>query len=176
MNQKEVTIIPFQSLHQRGIDELMDGIVQEFEEQIYPANAKTIAGIAALPANKYWVALVGETVIGTIGLAALNNNAIAVKRMFLKKGFRGAGVAKMMLDKLIGYALENNIPSIYLGTMVQFKAAQKFYEKNGFEEITESELPKDFAANPVDKVFYRMGLKYNPSFDEHMHPDSNSFY
>jgi hypothetical protein len=42
--------------------------------------------------------------------------------------------------------------------MDQFKAAQKFYEKNGFIKITENQLPKNFIHNPIDRVFYLLDL------------------
>ncbi len=44
---------------------------------------------------------------------------------------------------------------IYLGTMSQFKAAHKFYEKNGFKKIIISNLPLSFITNPIDDVFYK---------------------
>ena len=101
----------------------------------------------------------GETVLGTIGFFTLENNNIELKRMFLRKEFRGQNVAKALLDTVINSAIEDNHSCIYLGTMTQFKAAQAFYEKNGFTKIPQTSLPKDFLINPVDKVFYKKELK-----------------
>ena len=42
--------------------------------------------------------------------------------------------------------------------MNQFIAAQSFYRKNGFKQIPESELPKNFLNNPLDKVFFVQDL------------------
>ena len=42
--------------------------------------------------------------------------------------------------------------------MTQFKAAQKFYEKNNFTKIPQTVLPIDFTINPVDTIFYRREL------------------
>lgn len=78
-----------------------------------------------------------------------------LKRMFMANEFRGKGVAKMLLDTLLNWAVENKIVNIYLGTMNQFKAAQKFYEKNGFKEIAQTKLPVDFPINQLDSIFYQ---------------------
>jgi hypothetical protein len=45
--------------------------------------------------------------------------------------------------------------AICLGTTEKFKAAQKFYERNGFEEIEKESLPKEFPIMSVDIKFYR---------------------
>jgi hypothetical protein len=35
------------------------------------------------------------------------------------------------------------------------KAAHRFYEKNGFKQISKQDLPDDFPLMPVDNVFYK---------------------
>lgn len=42
--------------------------------------------------------------------------------------------------------------------MNKFKAAHKFYEKNGFWQIDKTSLPIDFINNPVDDVFYKKNI------------------
>ncbi len=141
----------------------MEGIVNEFEEEIYSASSKKIINVAHLPERTYWVAIINDQVIGTIGLVKLQNASIALKSMMLDKAFRSdkREIAKMLLQTVIDWALEQNITCIYLGTMDQFKSAQKFYEKHAFTRIDDSELPADFPANPVDVVFYKRSLKYS---------------
>jgi GNAT superfamily N-acetyltransferase len=78
--------------------------------------------------------------------------------MFLAYEFRGKGVAKLLLKTLLDWATENKIKTVYLGTMSQFKAAQKFYVNNGVTKIDQTDLPFDFPLNPVDAVFYKMTL------------------
>jgi hypothetical protein len=47
---------------------------------------------------------------------------------------------------------------IYLGTTAKFLAAHRFYEKNGFEELLQSELPARFPLMSVDTKFYRYAV------------------
>lgn len=79
----------------------------------------------------------------------------------LKKEFRGKkiGISKRLLKTVIEWSEENRISKLYLGTMKQFKAAQSFYEKNGFKQIQRNELPHNFPNNPLDKVFFVQNLK-----------------
>ncbi|HEY1037811.1 MAG TPA: GNAT family N-acetyltransferase [Bacteroidia bacterium] len=148
-------IAPFEDHHQPQIDEIMSSIADEFSENIFSSQFKKLNEIARLPTHIYWVAKSGGTVLGTCGYCLLENNKIELKRMFLHKDFRGQGVAQALVDTVMNAATDKNISTVYLGTMEQFKAAQAFYEKNGFTKIPREELPKDFLINPVDKVFYK---------------------
>lgn len=77
------------------------------------------------------------------------------------KSFRGQGVALALLDKVRRWSRENGFRNIYLGTMKQFKAAQRFYEKNHFVRISKTELSEFFIHNPLDDVFFRSDLVLN---------------
>ncbi len=159
MTTSQVDIIPFEDHHQAGIDLLMIMIAKEFGGTIFSPQTTTIRELSLLHTNKYWVALTEGKVIGTIGLVTLKNNSIALKRMYLNPEFRGQGIAKALLNTVLQWAAHNGVQHIYLGTMTQFKAAQIFYERNDFREITQAALPIDFPANPVDKVFYERTMK-----------------
>ena len=78
--------------------------------------------------------------------------------MFLDAQVRGKGLAEQLLNTATAWAIQHGALRMYLGTMIQFKAAQRFYEKLGFDKIEEEQLPADFPANPVDKVFYTKTL------------------
>lgn len=150
-------IVPYQSTHQNGIDQMMAAINAEFDESIYskPKSKKPI-----IP-DHYWVAIHGEEVAGTVAIVKMENNFAVLKKMMVKRAFRGKalGVSKLLLSTAIDWCRNNHIPKLYLGTMKQFKAAQAFYKKNGFEQISANELPKSFVKNPVDSVFFVLDLK-----------------
>jgi N-acetylglutamate synthase-like GNAT family acetyltransferase len=157
MNIPVVEIVPFEVIHQRGVDVLYQSIEEEFPEQVFPDTAVSITALSRSAARMYWVALADGKVVGTAGVIFLNDNCCGLKSMFLAKEFRGnkTGIAENLLQKAINKAKEHGCKSICLGTMEQFKAAQRFYEKHGFERVTQNHLPVDFPANNVDTVFYR---------------------
>lgn len=160
MNIPPVEIVPFEAIHQPGIDLLFKAIEEEYSEQVFSGPSKTIAELSRSGNRIYWVALANGIVIGTVGIIILNDNSCGLKSMFLAKEFRGdkGEISKRLLQTAITGAIERGCNSMYLGTMGQFKAAQRFYEKHGFVQITEEELPDDFPANTVDTVFYRKTL------------------
>ena len=160
MNIPPVEIVPFEVIHQPGIDLLFKAIEEEYPEQAFSDPSKTITELSRSGNRIYWVALANGIVIGTAGIIILNDNCCGLKSMFLAKEFRGdkGEISKRLLQTAINRATENGYNSMYLGTMGQFKAAQRFYEKYGFVQITQKALPDDFPANTVDTVFYRITL------------------
>lgn len=152
-----IEILPFEPHHQPDIDILLASIAWEFEENIFSPSYKKIAELHGLPGRYYWVATTDSRVAGTVGVIVAADGYCVLKAMFVEKVFRGTlyEIAARLLQTAINRSLELKCTEMYLGTMQQFKAAQKFYEKNGFEHINEGELPAGYPGNNMDTVFYR---------------------
>ncbi|MDO3411985.1 GNAT family N-acetyltransferase [Saccharibacillus sp. CPCC 101409] len=110
--------------------------------------------------GNFWTALNGERVVGTIALLDIGDGRAALRKMFVAEDFRGGGlgVSRQLLQSAISWAAERGISEIWLGTTPAFKAAHRFYEKNGFAEVPRGELPERFPVMEVDKKFYRLAL------------------
>jgi GNAT superfamily N-acetyltransferase len=108
----------------------------------------------------FWGAEIDGELIGTIALIATGHNAGAIRKMFVKKEYRGKehGVAKQLLDKLIHFCTLHKIDSLYLGTVDILKAAHRFYEKNGFKRQKSEEMPDFFPRMMGENVYYRLFL------------------
>jgi GNAT superfamily N-acetyltransferase len=98
--------------------------------------------------------------VGTIALIAIDGNAGALRKMFVRKEYRGKelGIAQRLLDELIAYCKQNQITAIYLGTVDMLKAAHRFYEKNGFTQLAKQDLPPSFPLMGADNIFYELHL------------------
>lgn len=109
----------------------------------------------------FWGAKVNEELAGTIALIKYDNDSAAIRKMFVKKDFRGKalGLAQLLLETLIAYCKDKNIRHLYLGTVSVLQAAMRFYERNGFEKIEKSALPKLFPVMSADNVFYHLAIK-----------------
>lgn len=109
----------------------------------------------------FWGAKINGELVGTIGLIKCSDDFGAIRKMFVKKEYRGKeyGIAQLLLETLIAYSKEIGLKSLYLGTKDVLQAALRFYEKNGFTLIEKSELPKAFPIMPVDNVFCRLSFK-----------------
>lgn len=108
----------------------------------------------------FWGAFNGEELIGTIALIGTGHNAGAIRKMFVKKEYRGKelGIAQALLDELTGYAHQQHITDLYLGTVDVLKAAHRFYEKNGFQRLEKTALPAYFPAMAADTIFYHLTI------------------
>lgn len=139
----------------------MRSIALEFREPIFTEKSKKIVDIYLMPNNKFWVAIDNDKVVGTIGTVKLTNKNIVLKSMFVDKMYRGQGISNLLLDTLINWAIQNKYKQVYLGTMMQFTAGQRFYEKNKFVKCNKTELPSDFTINTLDTIFYTKHLIKN---------------
>ncbi|UWY26844.1 GNAT family N-acetyltransferase [Flavobacterium sp. TR2] len=107
-------------------------------------------------------AFIDGKLVGTIALVKFNPEAAAIRKMFVKKEFRGKEfqIAQQLLERLVAYSKENGIKNLYLGTVSLLQAALRFYEKNDFIRIQKEALPADFPLMKPDNVFCH--LKLNP--------------
>jgi N-acetylglutamate synthase-like GNAT family acetyltransferase len=155
-----IRIVRYQPEFQPRIDRMMVRIQDEFAEQITSRHSTILSQVYQLPRQAYWVALYGEEVTGTIGMVLFGDHNAVVKRMMVDPAYRGNHfpTAKILLDTGLSWAREQEAQHVFLGTMNQFIGAQKFYLKNGFEEIPEKELPSAYPANPMDTLFYKLML------------------
>ncbi len=112
-------------------------------------------------AGNFWVALDDNKVVGTIALVNIDNQQGALRKMFVKNGYRGKPllIGQQLIDTLLEFAQQNNLSEIFLGTVPNYHAAHRFYEKNGFKRICEPDLPKNFQIMEVDKYFYKKVLR-----------------
>lgn len=111
--------------------------------------------------GNFWVAMNAKNqIIGTIALIDIGNQQGALRKMFVKKNYRGRtyNVANLLLQKLVEWAQQRNMNEIYLGTTGKFLAAHRFYEKNGFLQIDKNALPNTFPIMKVDTKFYQMAI------------------
>lgn len=109
----------------------------------------------------FWGAVYNGELVGTIALIATGHQAGAIRKMFVKKEFRGKeySIAQQLLEKLIDYCNSMQITDLYLGTVDMLKAAHRFYERNNFERISKIDLPAYFPLMSADSIFYHLSLK-----------------
>ena len=110
--------------------------------------------------GNFWIAKIGDEVVGTIALLDIGNNKTALRKMFVAKKYRGKefGIGQSLLNILVAWAKYKGIAEIFLGTTEKFTRAQRFYEKNGFIEIPKETLPAEFPVMDVDVKFYKFSV------------------
>lgn len=86
--------------------------------------------LAALPGDP-------ETIIGMGALKEVEYGVYEIKRMRIHADARRMGVGQAILFRLIEHARTLGIRTLRLDTSLKQVAAQKLYEKNGFEFVRE---------------------------------------
>ncbi|WP_315821704.1 GNAT family N-acetyltransferase [Paraflavitalea speifideaquila] len=106
--------------------------------------------------GNFWLAIDNNKVIGTIALIDIANNQVALRKMFVHPAYRGKekATAQLLMEAVFDWCRRQHVTTIFLGTIEAFKAAHRFYEKNGFKRLPKQELPTSFPAMPLDKIFY----------------------
>ncbi|MCX2451603.1 GNAT family N-acetyltransferase [Pedobacter sp. PLR] len=109
----------------------------------------------------FWGAKAEDKLLGTIAMIKFSDNAVALRKMFVKKEFRGKefGIAQHLLENLMIHCKNNGIDHLYLGTVPVLQAALRFYERNGFRKMEKTDLPAQFPLMGGDSVFYQLSLK-----------------
>lgn len=131
----------------------------EFAIAITAADQPDLAEIGSfyqVGTGQFWVAEHDGAIVGTIALKDIGNGQAALRKMFVAADYRGRehGVAARLLADLIDHARRQGIAQVYLGTTDKFLAAHRFYEKNGFVEVSKADLPVSFPLVAVDSKFY----------------------
>ena len=111
--------------------------------------------------GNFWVAKVNDDLVGSIALIDIGNRQSALRKMFVRNDYRGKekGIGQRLLNHVIEWCSHKEIDEIYLGTFDKLQAAQRFYEKNGFEKVEKNTLPASFPLMQVDNMFFRLKLK-----------------
>lgn len=160
MNEN-LTIQEYSSDYQSQILDLILSIQQD--EYKIPVSKEdqpdllTIESVYQSESGNFWIALYQGEVVGTIALLDIGNRQVALRKMFVKKEYRGKifQTASLLLHNAIAWAKTKEVKEIYLGTTLQFIAAHRFYEKNHFKNIEIDQLPTNFPVMQVDKKFYK---------------------
>ncbi len=153
-------VVPFRSeFESQVVDLILEIQRDEFGMQISPEQQPDLRQISTfyqVEGGNFWVALSGADVVGTIALLDIGSSQGALRKMFVRREFRGSpiGTAMRLLDTLITWSAIRSLEEIFLGTTPQFLAAHRFYERNRFCEIAKSSLPPAFPIMEVDTKFY----------------------
>lgn len=162
--ENHIKIIPHSKEHEQAAALLIlsiqtkeFGIPITFEDQ---PDLFDVANFYQKGNGNFWLALKENEVIGTIGLIDIGDEQVVLRKMFVNQKYRGKefGVAKQLLDAAFDWCKQKGVKAIFLGTVDKYYAAHRFYEKNGFSEVTLEQLPATFPRMKVDTKFYAYAL------------------
>jgi GNAT superfamily N-acetyltransferase len=101
-----------------------------------------------------WLATDNGDTVGCIGLHRLARmeGAAEIKRLYVRSGYRGQGIAEALLAALEDYAAKQGYTRLYLDSKDDLLAAIRFYKRHGYE------ICERYNDNPQATIFMRKRL------------------
>ena len=107
---------------------------QDFERELV-----TLPGDYAPPRGVLLLASIEGAVAGCCALRPLDAadypNAAEMKRLYVRKAFRGFGLGRQLAEMTLDAARQSGYASVLLDTLSDMEAARALYDELGFEEI-----------------------------------------
>lgn len=80
----------------------------------------------------FFVAVDGDVVVGTAGVAAIEPGVFELRKMYLHPSTRGQGLGQQLFDACLAHVTGKGGKRVVLDTTEKMTAAIAFYERNGF--------------------------------------------
>ncbi|MBM7635257.1 GNAT family N-acetyltransferase [Streptococcus saliviloxodontae] len=150
-----VTVTVFEKEDNQAVSDLILSIQREEFGLAIDLDDQPDAASYQQKGGQFWTVKTKEgAVVACIGLVALKDGNVALKKMFVAKAYRRYGLGRLLVDRYLTYCREHAFQAVFLGTTDRFQAAQQFYQKVGFKLIEKGDLPVDFPLLEVDNRYY----------------------
>jgi ribosomal protein S18 acetylase RimI-like enzyme len=122
------------------------GLSAEF--QGFARELEGLPGAYAAPAGRLLVAWVDGQVAGTGALRPLGGRACEMKRLYVRPAYRGTGLGRQLLTRLLDEARGAGYAEVYCDTLESMDDAQRMYRRAGFENVG------PYSADPTPGAVY----------------------
>jgi len=85
--------------------------------------------------GQVFFALGNKIAIGTVAMIKSSDDRFELAKMTVQEGFRGKGIANMLMDECLKFANENKAKEIFLISNDSLRIARNLYDKYGFKEV-----------------------------------------
>ena len=85
--------------------------------------------------GQVFFAINNHEVIGTVAMIKNSDKIYELAKMTVKNTYRGKGIANLLMDRCIKFAIEKNAIEIFLISNDSLVVARKLYDKYGFKEV-----------------------------------------
>lgn len=110
--------------------------------------------------GNFWVAKDDGKIAGSIALVDCGGGVGILKKFFVYEPYRGKphNLGQRLYAILIEYAKARGMTVIVLDTPFNTERAHKFYEKAGFVQVAQADLPVQYDYPFPDSHFFRLDL------------------
>jgi ribosomal protein S18 acetylase RimI-like enzyme len=117
---------------------------QNFDEEV-----KALPGAYSFPDGRLLLAQLAGQPVGCVALHKLEGNICEMKRLYVRPGYRGKRLGKLLVDGVIAEARAVGYQRMRLDTIASsMKDAIELYRRTGFREIP------PYRSNPIEGALY----------------------
>ena len=85
--------------------------------------------------GQIFFAISNHEIIGTVAMIKNSDKIYELAKMTVKNTYRGKGIANLLMDRCIKFAIEKNAIEIFLISNNSLVVARNLYDKYGFKEV-----------------------------------------
>ncbi|HEY5911848.1 MAG TPA: GNAT family N-acetyltransferase [Verrucomicrobiae bacterium] len=100
--------------------------------QGFAAELAGLPGAYGPPRGRLRLGLAGSDASGCVALRPLGDDVCEMKRLFVRPGFRGRGVGKLLAERIVDEGRAIGYRTMKLDTLPSMQAAIRLYETAGF--------------------------------------------
>jgi putative acetyltransferase len=115
--------------------EYVEAIGIDLEYQGFSAELASLPVPYAPPAGALLIARCGGLVAGCVAMRPLGGGVGEVKRLYVRSGFRGSGLGRILVESVIHAARRAAYGELRLDTLETMESARALYSRLGFVEI-----------------------------------------
>ncbi len=122
-----------------AVKELVLGVLSEEGFEYDPAkdfDLDTIENYYLQNRGIFYTGVVGGMIVSTSAVRQIDDRTCEIKRIYVRKDFRGKGFGRALLIQALKFAKEN-YSTVVLKTDAQLKGAINLYRRNGFSVVKE---------------------------------------
>lgn len=108
-----------------------------FEPAGWDRDLRDIAGYYEARGGAFWVLLDSRRVAGTVAMVPLDPMTVEMKRVYLRRDYRGRGFGRALLEHAIRWAAGAGHRSVVAWSDVRLIHAHPVYDRLGFRRIGE---------------------------------------
>jgi len=105
------------------------------EQQKFDKELEDLSVKYGMPWGRLYLLRCDGDTAGCIALRKIDENSCELKRLYIKPKYRGNGISKMLVEKIIADAKEIGYCYILLDTLPFLRSAIKLYRSIGFYEV-----------------------------------------
>lgn len=116
--------------------------------QNYEAELTHLEEKYGMPEGRLYLAYLDGKAVGCVGLRKLQEGQCECKRLYVRPGFRGKGIGKQLMLRILQDAREIGYREMLLDTLPFLESALGLYREIGFQEIPA------YNDSPVETTIY----------------------